>query len=167
MYLLLLLDIGASTASPLGFQGTPMNVVNASRCHFLSLVRLRNERANSLPTAVPTMTSSLSSVRPRNVSVAQRGSSFATSPSTILKSTVSTTCASGLSHSLAPQTGPRTTVIVSLHKTTERVRRVPDKPTVEQCCCCRLCSQASPATHTHVSSREALDPSHCIPDRTI
>ena len=99
MYLLLLLAIGASTASPLGFQGTPMGVVNASCCHCLSLVRLRNDHANSTP-AVPTMTSSLSSVRPRNVPVAQRGSSFAISPRTILKSTVSPTCANGLSHSL-------------------------------------------------------------------
>ena len=35
MYLLLLLAIGASTASPLGFQGTPMN---ASRCHIPTAV---------------------------------------------------------------------------------------------------------------------------------
>ena len=98
MYLLLLLAIGPSTTSPLGFQGTPMNVVNASRCHSLSLVRLRNDRANSTPTAVSTMTSSLSSVRPRNVPVAHRGSSFAISPRTILKSTVSPTCASDHHH---------------------------------------------------------------------
>ena len=84
MYLLLLLAIGAPTASPRGFQGTPMNVVNTSRCHCLSLVRLRHDRANSTPTAVPTMTSSLSS-GPRNVPVAERGSSFAISPRTILR----------------------------------------------------------------------------------
>ena len=166
MYLLLLLAIAASTASPLGFQGTPMNVVTASRCHCLSLVRLRNERANSIPTAVPTMTSSLSPVRPRNVPVAQRGSRFDISPRTILKSTVSPTCASGLSHSLPPQTGPRTTAIVSLHKSTEHVRRVPDKPRQNNALAVDFAAKLL-LQHTHVSSRGTLDPSHCSLERTI
>ena len=102
MYLLLLLAIGDSTASPLGFQGTPMNVMSR---HCLSLVRLRNERTNSIPNAVPTMTSSLSSVRPRNVPVAQRGSSFAISPRTILKSTVHPPAPVGC-HIPCPSDGP-------------------------------------------------------------
>ena len=163
MYLLLLLAIGASTASALGFQGTPMNVVNASRCHCLSLVRLRNERVNSTPTAVPTMTSSLSSVRPRNFPVAQRGSSFAISPRTILKSTVSPTCAHGLSL-LAPQPDPHTATIITFHKSTEHVRRVPDNGRTML-----LLSTLWPifSCNTHVSSREALDPSHSILDCTI
>ena len=96
MYLRLLLAVGASTAKPRGFQGTPINVVNASRSH---CVRRLNDRANSIPAAVPTITSSLSSVRPRKVPVIHRGSSFAIPPRTTLKSTVSPTCASGLSHS--------------------------------------------------------------------
>ena len=47
----------------------------------------------------PTISSSLSSVRPRKVPTAQRGSSYAISPRTILKSTVSPIYASRLSHS--------------------------------------------------------------------
>ena len=134
-----------------------MNAVNTRRCHCLSLVRLRNDRANSTPTAVPTMTSSLSSVRPRNVPVAQRGSSFAISPRTILKSTVSSTCANGLSHSL---------LLSRAHVSTEHVRRVPGKPRQNDALAVNFVAKFL-LQHTHVGSREALEPSHSILHRTI
>ena len=138
-----------------------MNVVNASRCHCLSLVRLRNDRANSTPTAVPTMTSSPSSLRPRNVPVAQRGSSFAISPRTILKSTVSPSC-----HTPFLSVGPTHCDISTFHKSTEHVRRVPDKPRKNDALAVNLVAKFL-LQHTHVVSREALDPSQSIPDRTI
>ena len=156
MYLLLLLAIGASTASPLGFQGTPTNVVNASRCHCLSLVRLRNERANSTPTAVPTMTSSLSSVRPRNVPVAQRGCSFAVSPRTILKSNCLTHLRQWAVTFLAPQTGPHTATIISLHRSTEHVRRVPDKPRLNNALAFDFVAKLLCNTHTSVLVRPSI-----------
>ena len=157
MYLLLLLAIGASTASPLGLQGTPVNVVNGSRCHCLSLVRLRNERANSTPTAVPTMTSSLSSVRPRNVPVAQRGSSLAISPRTILKSTVSPTCASGLSHSLPLN---RARALRPSSRFTNRLTTYAvclDNPQQNDALAVNLVAKFL-LQHAHEGSREALDP---------
>ena len=128
MYLLLLLATEAENRQSSWVpQGTPLNVMNASRCHCLSLVRLRNERANSIPTAVPTMTSSLSPVRPRNV---LRGparfqlchlaaNNFEVYRFTHLRQLAVTF--------LAPQTGPRTATIISLHTSTVHVRRVLDR----------------------------------------
>ena len=85
---------------------------------------------------------------------AQRGSSFPTSPRTILKSTASPTCASGLSHSLP------------LNRAHEHIRRVPDKSRQNDALAVNLVVKFL-LQHTHVCSREALDPSHSVFDRTI
>ena len=82
----------------------------------------------------------------QKVPVAQRGSSFAISPRTILKSTVSPTCASGLSHSLLLR---RAHALRPSSRFTNRLSTYAACLTSHgQCSCCRLCSQASPATHT-------------------
>ena len=64
-----------------------------------------------------------------------------------LKSTVSPTCANGAVTLLASQSGPRTATI-TFHKSTEHVRRVPDKPRQNHAFCCQPCIQVSLATPT-------------------
>ena len=98
MYLLLLLAIGASTASPLGVPGHTYECITLPYPDCCSYHRFRLCVPGTFP---------LRSMVP----------SFAISPRTMLKSTVSPTCANGLSHFL-PLSGPRTATII----------RVPDKP---------------------------------------
>ena len=91
MRLLLLLASGSSTASPLGFQGT----CECGECVTLPLFVSREppKRPNELDSYCCSHDDLVgSSVRPRNVPVAQRGSSFAISPRTIFKSTLTHLC---------------------------------------------------------------------------
>ena len=148
MYLLLLLAIGGFTASPLAFQGTPMSVVNASHCHCLSLVRLRNERAKSTPDCCShdDLVAFVRATQERS-----RGPAW---------------------FQLCPLTAHDCEVYCLTHLRQRAVtllalaRRVPDKPRQNDALAVNFVAKFL-LQHAHASSREALDPSHSILDRTI
>ena len=68
-------------------------------------------------------------------------------------------------HDFGSLLSPRTATI-TFHRSTEHVRRVPDKPRQHDALAVNLAAEFF-LQHTHVGSREALDPSHSILDRTI
>ena len=137
MYLLLLLAIGASTASPLGFQGTPMNVT-------LPLLvscapPKRASRFDPDCCSYDDLVASVCASQKRSRGPARFQLCHLTAHN------FEVYCLTHLPQwavtFLAPQTGPRTATIVSLHKSTEHAGRAPDKSrAAEQCSCCRLCS---------------------------
>ena len=130
-----------------------MNVVNASRCHCLSLVKRASKfdpdccSYDDLIAFICT-----SQERSRGPARFQDGN--------LIAHNFEVYCLTHLRQwavaFLAPQTGSSTTTIVSLHKSTERVRRVPDKPRKNNALAVDFVAKLL-LQHTHVSSREALD----------
>ena len=166
MHLLLLHAIGASTASPLGFQGTPMNVVNASRCHcFVS--RAPPKRPSKLDPDCCSNDELVAFVRATQER--SRGPAWF-QPCHLTAHDFEVYCLTHLRQRavtlLASLSGPRTATVITFHKSTEHERRVPDKPRQNDALAVNLEAKFL-LQHTHVGSREALNPSHSILDRTI